>query len=134
MNDYQQSRDLAVGLLKQGKSPSETWEALVSGGMDERSAETLVKDLLELRRRAQASMAQPPSAPTLPVAQTLGWNEADKGSVWTGLCAGTFCGCWAIIAVLLSSRTMGSETKRGIYIGFFINLIFSFIYAIAHKR
>jgi hypothetical protein len=70
---------------------------------------------------------------TLPVAQTLGWDEADKGSFMGGLLAGLFLGCAAILAALISSRTMGRETRQGIYVGFCINLLLSVLYGIAKR-
>ena len=85
-----------------------------------------MKELLELRRRAEAPATPPTSTYTPPVAQLLGWDEADEGSLSKGVFAGSFCGRWALLALaFLSSRELGSETKRGIYIGLLINLVCS---------
>jgi hypothetical protein len=48
-----QTRDIAVSLLKQGKSASKVGEALVSSGVERAAAEALVKDLVQLRGQAE---------------------------------------------------------------------------------
>jgi hypothetical protein len=142
MNTYQESRNLAISMLREGSSQAEVWQALVAGGMDGGTAEMLVRDLAELQRQTQAAASQPHNvyAPPVavyapPVAQSVGWDMPDQGSLWKGLCLGLICGCWALLVVpFLSNQTMGSETKKGFYIGLFFNFMFGFIYAILQKH
>lgn len=84
MSTNAQWRDLAVSMLRQGKSPAEVWEALTSNGMGGGAAEALVRELLELRRQAEAA-----STPTAhrqigtiveySSGNELGWIELDQG-------------------------------------------------------
>jgi hypothetical protein len=60
----------------------------------------------------------------------------DPGSFGNGLVFGLFCGCLAFIYSLASSN-VGSETKRGIHVGFAINfglgILFRIIGAMAES-
>src|SRR4051812_43975025 len=138
MNTDPQLRDLAVSMFKQGRSSAEVWEALTSNGMETSAAEALVRELLELRRQAEAATAPAP-APNIyapPIAPVVGWEQpADQGQVWKGVVAGLICGCWAILAVIVfPNDRIGSETKKGIYIGFVINFIVGVLYAITQRH
>ena len=53
----------------------------------------------------------------------------DPGSFSNGLLFGLFCGCIAFIYSLASSN-VGSETKRGIHIGFAINFVLGIVFRI----
>ena len=134
MNNKEQSRDFAVSMFQQGKSPAEVWERLAASGMDRGAAEALVKELVELRRQTGGAPPQADRMYTVPAAQTIEWNEADKGDFLKGLMSGLFCGCWAILVVLWSSRTMGSDTKNGVYVGFLLNLIIGVIWTLSRRH
>src|SRR5262245_3649645 len=72
-----QARHVARPLLDQGRSPADVWEALVSRGVQGATAEALVKDALELRRKAQ-SVPKPlpnPYAPPMEMSRDNGWVE-----------------------------------------------------------
>lgn len=127
---YAQAREMAISLLKEGKSDAEVWEALVAHGVDGTAAEAIVRELNQLRQQAAAPAA---SVYTPPVAMNISpaWVEEDRGSFAKGFIAGLLCGCWALmVVVFLSHRTMGSETKRGIYVGFAINMCIGILYAL----
>lgn len=118
-------RDRAVTMIKQGSSAAEVWEALTSDGMDSHAAEALVRDLMELRRQAEAAEGPNMYAPPVyhaPVDYSPEYVP-DQGALWKGLLLGLCCGCWALI---FSSR-MGSETRKGAYIGFGINLFLNVV-------
>ena len=59
-----------------------------------------------------------------PVAQGGGgeWVQANPGNFGLGFAFGFFCGCIALI-VSYVSKDMGSETKRGVRIGFAVSFV-----------
>lgn len=46
-----------------------------------------------------------------------GWVTMNQGNFWQGFALGFFCGCIGLI-ISYASSSMGSETKRGVRIGF----------------
>ena len=121
MDTSTQSRHLAVGMLQAGKSPAETWEALVSSGMDSGAAEALVKELVETQRAANNAAGQP--AIYLTAEEHHRYLTGFKtGNFWLGFLAGFFCSCFSL-AALLFWDDMGTETKKGIKWGVVIGLI-----------
>ena len=121
MDTSTQSRYLAVGMLQAGKSPAETWEALVSSGMDSGAAEALVKELVETQRAANNPALQPA------IYMSANLNSAKTGNFWLGLLAGFFCSCFALIVSFLWDDDMGTETRKGIHIGFAFSMFFALI-------
>ncbi|WP_437970908.1 hypothetical protein WMF04_17210 [Sorangium sp. So ce260] len=122
-----QDGDLALSLLRQGQSPAEVWEVLVSSGAEPAAAEALVRELVKLRPAAGAVHHGAPAGVRAQAA-TSGdhlWMAQDAGSFWKGFFAGFLCGCWAIIVYALSSDTLGGETKRGMRTGIGLNLCLS---------
>ncbi|WP_437819078.1 hypothetical protein [Sorangium sp. So ce1078] len=123
-----QDGDLALSLLRQGKSPAEVWEALVSSGTEPAAAEALVRELVKLRPAAGDVHHGAPADVRAQAVATSGdhfWIAQDAGSFWKGFFAGFLCGCWAIIVYALSSDTLGGETKRGMRTGIGLNLCLS---------
>jgi hypothetical protein len=50
------------------------------------------------------------------------WVQANPGNFGLGFAFGFFCGCIALI-VSYVSKDMGSETKRGVRIGFIVSFV-----------
>ena len=59
-------------------------------------------------------------APPAAMSDEGGWVHVQSGSFWGGFVSGFFCGCWAFAYSHMAS-SMGSETKRGIRMGFLTN-------------
>ena len=115
MTRYTQARDYAVMMFQEGSSAADVWEALVSYGVDQASAEMIVKGVLEQREQANAELEQA----SIEAAHYAAMENL--GSFWTGAVFAFFFGWIALIASFLSS-SMGSETKKGIRIIFAVKL------------
>jgi hypothetical protein len=133
-----QARDVAISLFKEGQSAAEVWEALVSSGVEQATAEALVRELDQLRRQVEDA-APPANAAAPPVVQygNDGWVQVKTGSYAQGFALGLCFGCWALLFAGLS-HNMGTETKRGLYAGFFtgfgVAVVLAMIQAAAHSR
>jgi hypothetical protein len=73
-----------------------------------------------------ASPANMYAPPTYTGGASDGWVHVNQGSLALGVVCGFLCSCIALIVALVSS-SMGSETKRGIYIGFGIKIAIAVI-------
>ena len=109
MKRREQARDSAIGMFKQGCSSAKVWEELVSSGVDQGVAEEVVKEVLELRR--QVDIAAQEAA----IEASYYKNQEAQGSYLLGILFAFFLPGIALIAALVSS-SMGSNTKRGIYV------------------
>lgn len=115
-------REVAVSMIRQGSSAADVWQALVSRGMEPAGAEALVRELMPSQQQAQS---QPPPvtnvyAPPAAMSDGDGWVQVKTGSFGWGFVSGFFCGCWAFAYSYMASN-IGTETKRGIRMGFLTN-------------
>lgn len=120
-----QARDVAVSLLEQGSSAADVWERLVSSGVEPAAAEALVTELAEQRRKLDEVGRQAERWADSYEAElksgSVGLGELKSGSFGWGLVCGCVFSLISLIASFLSS-SMGSETKRGVRLGFMIRL------------
>ena len=69
----------------------------------------------------------PPKILSVPIAP-MGEAFVDPGSFGWGLVLGLVCGCFAFIWSFMAESKMGSETKRGVHVGFLIQFVLGLLY------